>query len=162
MTKRGPDQSREAEHHGEQPDDAPGAGLICEHHFEAGKVDLRLFARRRLEPHLEAALGFRRDLLHGALNRGIAAAKAALAQLPQEPDSAQTRIGCQTFTQIRQEFVGAPWSAGLCAIVWRIHPAGDVFTHRLTVDTELTRDGGGAEPLPVQVQDHHELPKSNH
>jgi len=78
----GPDQPREAEHHREQPDDAPDAGLVCEHHLKAGKVDLRLFARRRLKPHLEAALAFRPDVLHGALDRGVAAAKATLAQLP--------------------------------------------------------------------------------
>jgi hypothetical protein len=84
----GPDQPREAEHHREQSDDAPDAGLVCEHHLKAGKVDLPLFARRRLKPHLEAALRFRPDLLPRALDRGVAAGEAALAQLPQEPDGA--------------------------------------------------------------------------
>ena len=137
-------------------------GCVREHHLEAGKVDLRLFARRRLEAHLEAALAFRPDLLHGALDRGVAAAEAALAQLPQEPDGAQTRIGSQTFPQIRQEVVGASRSPWLRAVVWRIHAASDVFAHRLAVDAELTGDGSRAEPLPVQIQNHHELPKSNH
>ena len=42
--KAGPDQPRVAEHHGEQPDDALGAGLVGEHDLEAGKVDLPLDA----------------------------------------------------------------------------------------------------------------------
>src|SRR5208337_14729 len=136
--KAGPDQPREAEHHREQPDDARDGRLVREHHLEAGKVDLRLFARRRFEPHLEAVLAFRPNLLHGALDRGVAAAEATLAQLPQEANGAQPRIGCQTFTQERQEVVGAPRSPWLRAVIWRIHAASDVFSHRLAVDTELT------------------------
>ena len=60
-----PDQPREAEHHGKQPDDARDPGLVREHHLEASKVDLRLFARRRLKPHLETALAIGPDVLHG-------------------------------------------------------------------------------------------------
>ena len=51
---------------------------------------------------------------------------------------------------------------GCASVIGWIHAAGDVFAHRLAVDAELAGDGGRAEPLPMQVQDHHELPKSNH
>jgi hypothetical protein len=64
--------------------------------------------------------------------------------------------------QVGEEVVRASPPAWLGAIIWRFHAAGDVFSHRLAVDAELTGDGSGAEPLPMQVQDHHELPKSNH
>jgi len=146
----------------ENSDDARDAGRVREHDLEAGKVDLRLFARRRLEPHLEAALAFRPDLLNSLLDRGVATREAAVAKLSQEANRAQTRISSQTFAQVGKEVVGASWSPWLRAIVRRFHAAGDIFAHRLAVDAELTGDGGGAEPLPVQIQDHHKLPKSNH
>ena len=79
-----------------------------------------------------------------------------------KPDGAQTGMGCQAFTQVPQEVADASRPAWLCPVIWRIHAACDVFAHRLAVDAELTGDGGGAEPLPVQIQEHHELSKSNH
>ncbi len=48
-----PDQARVAEHHREQPDDARDAGLVGELDLEAGEIDLRLLAGRRLEADLE-------------------------------------------------------------------------------------------------------------
>ena len=42
-----PDQPAEAEHHGEQPNDARDRRLIRELQLELSKVDLRLLARRR-------------------------------------------------------------------------------------------------------------------
>lgn len=49
-----PDQSTESEHHREQPDDPRRRRLIGEDDLELGKIDLSLFAGRRLEAHLEA------------------------------------------------------------------------------------------------------------
>ncbi len=58
----GPHHAAVAEHEGEQPDDALGAGLILEADLEAGEVDLRLAARRGLEAALEGGgLGRRAD-----------------------------------------------------------------------------------------------------
>ena len=43
-----PDQTRMAEHHGEQPDDARHPGVVGELNFESGEVDLGLLAGRSL------------------------------------------------------------------------------------------------------------------
>ncbi len=48
-----PQHAAVAQHQREQPDDALDARLVGEHGAEMGEVDLRLSARRRLEPHLE-------------------------------------------------------------------------------------------------------------
>ena len=39
--------------------------------------------------------------------------------------------------------------------------AFDVFAHRLVIDADPTRDRRDAQPLPVKIQDHDELPKLN-
>ena len=52
--KARPDEARMAQHDGKEPDDPFDAGLIEELDVEAGEVDLRLFAGRRLEADLEA------------------------------------------------------------------------------------------------------------
>ena len=101
------------------------------------------------------------EILHGALDRGVAAGEAELAQLPQKPDGGQARIGGQTLAQIGQEIVGRPRAPSPNRKA-AARAARDVLTHRVAVDTELAGDSGGAEPLPVQFQDHHEFPKSNH
>jgi hypothetical protein len=51
--KAGDDVAGVAEHQGEQPDDAGELRLVGEGGDEAGKVDLRLLAGRRLEADLE-------------------------------------------------------------------------------------------------------------
>jgi hypothetical protein len=144
-----PDQPREAEHHGKQPDDARDTGLIGECDLEAGEVDLRLLTGRRLEADLEALCLVGPESLHRALHRGVAADEAPLAQLPQQPDRGQARIGGHTLAQVRQKIVRATWPPWLGPIGWRLQSASNVFAYRLTVDAELAGDRGWAQPLPV-------------
>jgi hypothetical protein len=76
-----PDQPAEAEHHGEQPNDARDAGLVGEHDFEAREIDLGLRAGRRLKPYLEGFDRLRPDLAHRALHRRIPADVPPFPQL---------------------------------------------------------------------------------
>ena len=157
-----PDQPREPQHHGEQPDDAGEAGLVGEGDLEAGQVDLRLLARQGLEAHLERPRGIRPQSAHRAFHRRVAAGVAALAEFTPKPDGGQPGIGGQPLAQVTQEGIGAarPRLAG--PVGGRLQAAGDVFAHRLAVDAELPGDGGGAQPLPMKLQDHDEVPKSQH
>jgi hypothetical protein len=60
-----PDQTRIAEHHGEQPDDPRHHWLIGELNFEPGEIDLGLPAGWGLEPHFERGDGSERtDAAH--------------------------------------------------------------------------------------------------
>jgi hypothetical protein len=106
--KTRPDQPREAEHQREQPNDAGDAGLVGEHHLEAGEIDLRLRAGRRLEADLERLDRFGPDLADGALDRRIATGVAPLTQLPPQPYGRETGIGRKPLAQIRQKPIGAP------------------------------------------------------
>ena len=76
-----PDKTREAEHHGEQPDDAGDTGLVGERELETGEIDLGLLARRRLEAHLEWLDRLRPDAADGPLHGRVTAAIASLTQL---------------------------------------------------------------------------------
>jgi hypothetical protein len=42
-----------------------------------------------------------------------------------------------------------------------IQTALDVFAHRLAVDSNPTRDRRHAQPLPMKIQDHGELPRKH-
>src|SRR6185437_6166551 len=53
--KTRPNQPAEAEHKGEQPDDAGDRRFISELHLELSKVDLGLVTRRRLEADFEGS-----------------------------------------------------------------------------------------------------------
>ena len=101
-----PDQPRVAEHQGEQPDDAPGAGLVGERDLEAGEIDLALDARWRLEADLERLDRIGAQLLDRPLDPSVAASEALLAQLAAETDGGQPGVGRQPITQIGQERIG--------------------------------------------------------
>ena len=67
-------------------------GLVGEDGHEAGEVDLRLLAGRRLESHLEGlrcVVGANRG--REPLHRRVGAGVAALAKLARQPDSTQVR-----------------------------------------------------------------------
>ena len=95
-----PDKTREAEHHGEQPDDAGDTGLVGECELETGEIDLGLLARRRLEAHLEWLDRLRPDVADGPLHRRVTAAIASLTQLATQPHGREARIGRQALPQI--------------------------------------------------------------
>ncbi len=44
----------------------------------------------------------------------------------------------------------------------RLDAALEIFADGLAVEPGAARDSGDAHALPVQVQDHHKLPKSDH
>ena len=90
-TNARPDQTRIAEHHGEQPDDARHPGVVGELNFELGEVDLGLLAGRSLEPHLERRDRIGPDVAHRALHRGVAAGVAPLSQLAPQPHGGESR-----------------------------------------------------------------------
>src|ERR1700751_6350973 len=101
-----PDQARIAKHHGEQPDDPRHPGLVGELNLEPGQIDLSLLARRGLEPHLKRGDGFRPDVAHRALHRGVAARVAALSHFAPQPYRGEARKGGKPLAQIRQEWIG--------------------------------------------------------
>jgi hypothetical protein len=72
-----PDQARVTEHKREKPHDALRARLICELDHKARKVDLRLLARRGLEPHLKGRDRRGPDVAHRALHGRVAASVTA-------------------------------------------------------------------------------------
>ena len=85
-------EARVAEHQAEQPDNPAGAGIVGEVDDEAGKIDLRLNAWRRLEAHLVglgAILGTDRGEI--TLHCGIGTDIAELADLAGQPRGAQVR-----------------------------------------------------------------------
>ena len=87
-----PNQPAEAEHKGEQPDDAGDRRFISEPHLELSKVDLGLVARRRLEADFKGLQWARTNLAQHIRDGGVAALVAAFAQLPQEPPTGQPGI----------------------------------------------------------------------
>ncbi len=89
--KARPDQAAEAEHQGEQPDDARRRRLIGEDDVELGEVDLGLFTGRGLEPELESPFRGRADIAEEIGDGGVAAAITDLLQLPEKPTTSESR-----------------------------------------------------------------------
>ena len=82
----GPHHAAMAEHEGEQPDNALGAGFVLEADLEVGEVDLRLAPWRGLEAALEGGFGGRPDHAQEVGDGGVAAGKAEVTDLaPQAP-----------------------------------------------------------------------------
>jgi len=157
-----PQHAAVAQHEREQPDDPLGARLVGEHGAEMGEIDLRLPTRRRLEPHLEPYRRAGPDIAQEILHHGVATAVAELADLAVQPAAGQVGVGRHALAQIGLERAdlgraGLPWSIGR-----RLQAALDVFAHGLAVEPGPPRDGGHAQPLPMQIQDHDELPKPDH
>ena len=131
---------------------------------EPGKVDLRLNARRRLEPHF-IGLGsmVRPDRGEMALHRRIGAGVAHFADLPRQPRRAQFREGshplAQEFDKGRQ-LSRPPHSARLIGRC--LNAPLDIFADRLGVAPSSSRYGGYRYTLPMQFQDHHQFSKSDH
>src|SRR3954453_15970240 len=81
----GPDQTRVAEHHREQPHDAGRGGLVREDDLELREVDLGLVARRGLEANLEGRRLARAPRAQVVRPRRIAADVAELLDLAPQP-----------------------------------------------------------------------------
>jgi len=151
-----------AKHEREQPDHPLDTGLIGEHGAEMREIDLRLPARRRLEPHLEARRRARPHLAQEILHHGVAAAVAELADLAMQPAAGQVGVGCHALAQVELERADLGRAGLARSIGRRLQAALDVFAHRLAVEAAPPRDGRHAQPLPVQIQDHDEFPKPDH
>ena len=157
-----PQHAAMAQHQREQPDHPLDAGLVGEHRAEMREVDLRLAARRCLEPHLETGGCTRPDAAEKDFDHGVAATVAEIAQLAVQAAGCQLRIGGHTLAQIRLErrdLVGAIWPR---LIGRRLQAPLDVAADRLAIQPRLPGDGGYAQALPMQIQDHDEFPKPDH
>ncbi len=141
--KTGDDVARVAEHQGEQPNDAGELRLIGEGSDEAGKVDLRLLAGRRLEADLKGLglvgrTGRGEEALHGR----VGALVPAFADLSGEPDRTQVREGRDALAQvikIRRQLAGA--SALTRATGRRLEATGDVLADGLGIAAGAAGDG---------------------
>ena len=76
-----PDQTRIAQHHGEQPDDTRHAGLVRELDLEPREINLSLLPGRRLKPHLERRDTVGSDAAHDPFHGGVVTCVTAIAQL---------------------------------------------------------------------------------
>ena len=157
-----PDQPAVAEHQGEQPHLADHAGLVGKDGFEVREVDLGLVSRRRLEAHLIAGLRWGTQVPDGVGNGAIAAPVSPLPDLPQQPPSAQARIGRHPVAEIGDIGVDQPRTRLARAVDRRLQPAGDVLANRLAVDPQFPRDRRDRQPLLMQIKDHHDIPQLDH
>jgi len=157
-----PQHAAVTQHEREQPDHVLDAGLIGELGAEMGKVDLGLPARRGLEAHLEARGRAGPDLVQELFDRGVAAAVADLADLAMQPGAGQLGIGRHALAQVHLERRNLGRARLARSIGRRLKSHRHVFAHRLSVQAGPLRDGGHAQALPMQIQDHHEFPKPDH
>ena len=137
------------QHQREQPHDPLDARLVGEHRAEMGEVDLRLAARRRLEPHLESRACTWPDAANEDFDRGVAAAKAEITQLPVQPAGRQLGIGSHTRPQIgseRRDLAGLGWPR---LVGGRLKAALDVATDGLAIQARLSSDRRKAQALPM-------------
>jgi len=158
----GPQHAAVAQHEREQPDHALDPGLVGEHGAEMREVDLSLPARRRLEPHLEARRRAGPDLAQEVFHHGVAAGIAEVADLAVQPAAGQVGKCRHPLAQVGLERADLARAGLARSIGRRLQAALDVFAHRLAVEAAPPRDGGHAQPLPMQIQDHDELPKPDH
>ena len=158
----GPHHAAVAEHEGEQPDDALGAGLVLEADPEVGEVDLRLAPWRGLEAPLKGGFGGRPDGAQEVGHGGVAAGEAKVTDLAPEPSAGQVGEAADALAEERLERAERRrgWLTRL--VGWRLQAARDVGADGLAVAAGTTSDGRDAEALPGEVQDHDELPKGDH
>src|SRR6478672_1555018 len=130
--------------------------IVGEDGHEAGEVDLRLLAGRRLESHLEGlrcVVGANRG--REPLHRRVGAGAAALAKLARQPDSTQVRECGDALTQIleiRRELARPP-SLPRAVGGW-LKTACDILADRLRVAPRAPGDRADRQALMVKVQNH--------
>jgi hypothetical protein len=105
---------------------------------------------------------WRPDLTQEILQDGIAAAVPVLADLTQQPAAGQVGKGGQALAQVALEGRDLGRPGFTRAVGRRLEAALDVFAHGLAVDPDPPGDGGDAQALSVQFQDHDNLPKPDH
>jgi len=157
-----PQHAAAAEHEREQPDHVLDPWLVGEHGAEMREVDRRLAAGRCLEPHLEACRRAGPGLAQEVLHRRVAAGVAEVADLAVQPAAGQVGKGCHAPAQKGLERADLGRARLPRSVSGRLQAALDVFAHRLAVEAGAPRDGGHAQTLPMQIQDHDEIPKPDH
>src|SRR5215212_9121453 len=95
-----PEEAAVTEHQREEPHDALGARRIGEADPKLREVDLRLPARRRLEPTLETRRLPRTDSAQEVFDHGVAPRIAEVADFPIKPAASQVRGGGHPLPQI--------------------------------------------------------------
>ena len=125
------------------------------------EVDLCLAAGRRLEAHLEGRRLDRPDVAQEVSENAVAAGVAEVAQLAVKTAPGQLRKRRKPLAQIARERRDLTRPRRTRAIQWRLQATLDVFVHRLAVEPHLASDRRHAHTLPMQFQDHHDLPKSD-
>jgi len=141
-----------------RPHGALDAGLVSEHRAEMREVDLGLTAWRRLEAHLEPRRHNWPDAAKDVFDRSVAAIIPKIARLAVQPPGRQLRIGHHTLPKVgikRRDLASARWPG---TIGWRLKTTLDSATDRLAIQPRLPGNGGQAQTLPMQLQDHDELP----
>ena len=92
----------------------------------------------------------------------VAARIAAFLQLAQKPLARQVRPSRDAGAQVIFVRRDQPRLRLARAVGRRRDAALEVLAHRLAVHPELARDGGDAEPLPLQIMDQDNLSQCDH
>ena len=79
-----------------------------------------------------------------------------------QPARRETRKGLDSFGKIGPELLRQSFTPGARAIDRRLEPLGEILPDRLAIEPGLSRNRADSKPLPPQLQDHHNLPQSNH
>ena len=146
----------------EQPEDPRDAGLVGELYTELREVDLRLAARRRLEPALEDLGPARPRLAKEVGDDAVATGVAQIADLAEQSLARELGPGGNALAQVALVGLDQPRPRRAWAIGRWLEAALQVPAHGLAVEPDLARDGRDAEPLPLQVVDQDDLPESDH
>src|SRR5215212_10133327 len=157
-----PEEAAVTEHQREEPHDALGAWCIGEADPKLCEVDLRLPARRCLEPTLETCRLPWADGAQEVFDHGIAPRIAEVADFTIKPAASQVRVGGHPLPQISliRGNLGRPrWAR---RVDRRFQAALDVSMYGLAIEAGPSGNGGNGQALSVQVQDHDEFPKRNH
>jgi len=134
------DEARVAQHQAEQPDDPARAGIVGELDDEAGKIDLRLDARWRLEPHLVRLWAvLRPDRCQVSLHGRVGAGVAKLPDLAGQSRGAQIGKGRHTLAQ--EVEIGCPS---------RLHP-DRTAARRMAADRMAARRSGADQVLVLDA-----------
>ena len=126
------------------------------------EVDLRLTARRRLEPHLKPGGCTRPDAAEKDFDRGVAAIVAETAQLAVQPAGRQLGIGCHALAQVRLKRSDPVGARRPRLVSRRLKASLDVAPDGLAIQPRLPGDRGQAQALPMEVQDQDNFPKPDH
>jgi hypothetical protein len=151
-----------AEHQREQPDDPLGARLVTEDSAEVREIHLCLPARWRLEADFESGGLARTNLAQEVLHRRVTTAVAEFADLAMQPTAVQLRKRRDAVPQIAFERRQHAPTCCSRAVGRRFDAALDVFADRAARQPGAPGDGGYAQTLLVQLQDHNQLPKPDH